>query len=85
MSCFSWHEGEDVGDPFVKNSVLTCHPRHDGILLTMHSNLVDKHGKKFNNTQSCFFADIEHLLSITNFLLVYLKQVGDQRKENEPS
>ena len=83
MPCFSWHEGEEAGDPFVKSAVFTCHPRHDGILFTTHSNMTDNKGKKFNHTQSCFFADFNQILSITNFLLVYLKEINDAKNRNE--
>jgi hypothetical protein len=85
MPCFSWREHDPAEDnnQFTKNTLLSCHPRPDGILFTMHSNMVDKRGNKFNHSQSCFFASFEQIMGITNFLLIYLKEINDAKNKHE--
>ncbi len=83
MPCFSWYEGEIKGDPFVRTSVFSLHPRPDGVLITIHSNMVDNKGKMFNETQSTFSADLEQILKITNLLLLYLQELTDAKNRNQ--
>jgi hypothetical protein len=78
-SCFTWHEGENAGDPFVKNGTFTAHPRPDGIMFTMRSNMVDKHKKMFNHTQSSFFATHEQIQEMAQLLYLYVQEINKGR------
>lgn len=83
MPCFTWRQGERAGDPHVENRGLSAHPTTDGILFTMRSNMVDRNGKMFNNTQSSIFLEFEQIITMANFLLVYLQEINDRKNNHE--
>lgn len=83
MPCFTWRQTEGTDNPFVENRQFSAHPALDGILFTTRSNLVDKGGTMFNNTQTHIFLEIEQILTLTNFLLLYIKEVNDAKSKNE--